>query len=317
MACSRRIYRNWPLVHELMVCEINAPAGAPIIYEKKPAPPASKERVFATPVQAPPPVEMPPPVTERFVLVPGPSLAFEHRSQRSATASASSSTLQVAPQAALQGHLSVADWPRWSAGGSVDDTAKIAAGQRDAATPPPSVRPRFIQTVALNLARWFEALRDWLSRMSSHPLIVSILSSRSYPLKSYALLAATYFLIGRLEFMALGQDGMWVNMLTVAALIEALLVYINLQRVSRTTTEAILESVALIFWWECLSILGEGTAGLFSQPGSFGVRAVAHLFKEQSPYIWWTFAILPISGLVGCSAFLFLQWRTKTYSGNE
>jgi hypothetical protein len=125
-----------------------------------------------------------------------------------------------------------------------------------------------------------------------------------YTYKSFAILVMLHFVVGALEFSALGRAAMWVNLLTLVTLVGALLVFIDLYRVRRDYTEAAGGAAGLVLRWEGLFLALELGYGFFFGPGKFGPASAIALFREQAPWIWMTYAVLPIAGALGCSAYM-------------
>jgi hypothetical protein len=125
-----------------------------------------------------------------------------------------------------------------------------------------------------------------------------------YTFKSFAVLLLLHFLVGGLEFAPLGRAAMWVNLLSLVTLSGALMVFIDLYRGGRDYSEAAGSAAALVLRWEALFLALELVFGFLLGPGGPGVSSLIALFREQAPWIWMTYAVLPMAGALGCSAYL-------------
>lgn len=139
----------------------------------------------------------------------------------------------------------------------------------------------------------------------------SLRSSKSFAVaywfKSFAALLLLHFLVGTLEFEPLGKEATWVNLLSLVTLVGALFVFIDLYREKRTSAQAVGVTVALVLRWAASLFATEFVYGYFLGPGDYGLRADLALCRDQSPWIWITYAVLPVSGTIGCSAYLFYR----------
>ena len=120
----------------------------------------------------------------------------------------------------------------------------------------------------------------------------------------------SHFLVGVLE-SPLGKEAMWVNLLSLDTLVGALLVFIDLSRARRTSSKAVGATVALVLGWAGLFFASELVCGFLLGPGAHGLRSDIALYREQSPWIWMMYTLLPVSGTIGCSAYLFYRNRLR------
>jgi hypothetical protein len=132
-----------------------------------------------------------------------------------------------------------------------------------------------------------------------------------YSFKSFGGLLLIHFIVGRTEFPTLGKAAMWVNLLSLVTLVGALLVFIDLYQTRRASSKAVGATVALVVQWASLFFATEFVYGFLLGPGVHGLRSDMALYREQSPWIWMTYAILPVSGTIGCSAYLFYRNRRQ------
>ena len=151
------------------------------------------------------------------------------------------------------------------------------------------------------LAGFFEA---WQARKWS-------LTVLPYWSKSFAVLLLLHYLVGTLEFRPLGKEAMWVNLLSLVTVVGTVLVFIDLYRARRASSEAVGATVGLVLRWEGLFLAAELVFGCFFGPGVRGLNSAIALFREQSPWIWMTYAELPLAGAIGCFAYLFHRKRLE------
>jgi hypothetical protein len=130
-----------------------------------------------------------------------------------------------------------------------------------------------------------------------------------YWFKSFVALLLLHFIVGALEFQSLGKAAMWVNLLTLVTLIGALLVFFDLYRTRCAPSKAVGATAALVLRWVVLFFATELVYGVLLGPGGYGFRSYIELYREQSPWIWMTYAMMPVSGIMGCSAYLFYRGR--------
>ena len=145
-----------------------------------------------------------------------------------------------------------------------------------------------------------------LVRALPHRLSVHALP---YPVKSFVVLLLLHFLVGALEYEPLGKVAMWVNLLSLVTVVGALLAFFNLDRARHASNKAVSSTVALVLCWEGLFLASELIYGFAFGPGPHGLKSDLALYREQSPWLWITYAVLPVSGALGCSAYLLLQSR--------
>ena len=132
-----------------------------------------------------------------------------------------------------------------------------------------------------------------------------------YSLLSFGVLLLLHFVVGAMEYSTLGKAAMWVNLLSLLTVTGGLLVFIHLERTRCVSFAALGVTVVLVLRWLCLFFVTEFVYGFLLGPGGNGVQASLALYREQFPWMWGTYAVLPVSGVLGCSAYLLFRNRTQ------
>jgi hypothetical protein len=118
-------------------------------------------------------------------------------------------------------------------------------------------------------------------------------------------LAATT--LGFASYLIFSPRIMWLCVFLLMPVVAALLVWWYLDRVSCPSEDTFMETLKLVGAWMILSFALDAVTYVFLIPRLQHRPAAWMFFKDQSPWIWLSYAVLLASGLGGRKIFLYLE----------
>jgi hypothetical protein len=106
--------------------------------------------------------------------------------------------------------------------------------------------------------------------------------------------------IGNTEYQSLGQTAMWVNLMTLAAVVGGILTYINLRQARIGAAGSVSFTTVLVLSWIAMTVICDALIGVVLVPSIANLPLNWGFFHQQSPWIWLYCAVLPLAGLGGC-----------------
>jgi hypothetical protein len=120
---------------------------------------------------------------------------------------------------------------------------------------------------------------------------------------SFAVLLLLDYIIGTTEYQSLGQSAMWVNLMTLVAVVGGILIYISLRQARIGAAGSVSFTAALVLSWVAMTIICDALIGVVLLPSKANLPLNWGFFHQQSPWIWLYCAVLPLAGLGGCVAY--------------
>jgi hypothetical protein len=117
---------------------------------------------------------------------------------------------------------------------------------------------------------------------------------------SFAVLLLLDITIGNTEYQSLGQSAMWVNLMTLAAVVGGILTYINLRQARIGAAGSVSFTTVLVLSWIAMTVICDALIGVVLVPSIANLPLNWGFFHQQSPWIWLYCAVLPLAGLGGC-----------------
>jgi hypothetical protein len=121
---------------------------------------------------------------------------------------------------------------------------------------------------------------------------------------SFAVLLLLDIIVGTTEYRFLGKSAMWMNSITLAAVVGGIQVYMILRQARIDAAGSISFTSALVLSWACMTIVSDALIGIVLVPSMHRLPPNWGFFQQQSPWIWLYCAVLPLAGLGGCLAYL-------------
>jgi hypothetical protein len=119
--------------------------------------------------------------------------------------------------------------------------------------------------------------------------------------------AAMYFIatiVGFATYLLLGPTAMWISVFTLMPVVSALLIYGYLRKMQFAADLSFVESVRLLMVWIGLSISLDAVTYILLIPAINHTTPNWTFFRDQSPWIWLSYAVLALSACVARWAYL-------------
>ncbi len=121
---------------------------------------------------------------------------------------------------------------------------------------------------------------------------------------SFAIMYAIATILGFATYVFISPTAMWVSVFTLMPAISAWLIYRYLRRMRFTYEASMAESAKLVGAWICLSFALDALSYIAVIPSLMHTSPNWTFFRDQSPWIWLSYAVLLLSGYTGRRAYL-------------
>jgi len=122
-------------------------------------------------------------------------------------------------------------------------------------------------------------------------------------MRTFAVLLLLDITVGNTEYQALGQPAMWVNLMTLVAVVGGILTYINLRQARIGAAGSVSFTATLVLSWIAMTVICDALIGVVLVPSIANLPFNWGFFHQQSPWIWLYCAVLLLAGLGGCAAY--------------
>ena len=122
-----------------------------------------------------------------------------------------------------------------------------------------------------------------------------------WTLRGCAVLIAFRLIIGFCESSLVGMRAMWVNLLTVEALLGTVIVYLYLRHASPDNAVALRSVIQMTASWLALYLVVDAGILMVFLPLKNGTPISLSAFNV--PWLWISYAMLPLAGLLGYSGY--------------
>ena len=116
---------------------------------------------------------------------------------------------------------------------------------------------------------------------------------------TFVAMYITATVIGFASYLLIGPRAMWFCAFTIMPVISALLIYTYLLRLNIRPTSSLRESLQLAIVWIALSFCFDAIAYILVVPSLSHTAPNWAFFRDQSPWIWFSYTVLLLSAWVG------------------
>jgi hypothetical protein len=110
-------------------------------------------------------------------------------------------------------------------------------------------------------------------------------------------------ILGFATYLLLSPLAMWISVFTVMPVLSALLIYVYLRTMKVSKEASLRESLAITLVWIVLSFGLDAVVYIVVIPFFSHVASNWTFFQDQSPWIWLSYVVLLLSGLVARQAY--------------
>ena len=111
-------------------------------------------------------------------------------------------------------------------------------------------------------------------------------------------------MLGFATYLLLNPFAMWVTVFTLMPMISAALIYGYLRKMKFSREATLPETVRLLITWIALSFGFDAVTYIVAVPAISHTPANWTFFRDQSPWIWLSYAVLAFSAWVGGRIYL-------------
>jgi hypothetical protein len=121
---------------------------------------------------------------------------------------------------------------------------------------------------------------------------------------SFASMYLVATIVGFTTYLLISPAAMWISVFTLMPAVSAWLVYRYLRKMRFTPETSLVESANLLLGWICLSFAFDALGYVLVIPAINHRSPNWTFFRDQSPWIWLSYAVLLFSGYIGRWAYL-------------
>ncbi|NYF80825.1 hypothetical protein HDF17_003145 [Granulicella arctica] len=121
---------------------------------------------------------------------------------------------------------------------------------------------------------------------------------------SFAAMYVIATIVGFSTYLLIGPVVMWVSVFTLMPVVSAWLIYGYLRKTTFPLETSMAETAKLLLVWICLSFACDALGYVVIIPAIMHTSPNWTFFRDQSPWIWLSYAVLLFSGYVGRWAYL-------------
>ena len=121
------------------------------------------------------------------------------------------------------------------------------------------------------------------------------------------MFATMYFvatIVGFATYLLLSPTAMWISVFTLMPVVSAVLMYVYLRKMQFDRKASLVESWRLLLVWIGLSFSLDALTYILVIPSVNHTTPNWTFFRDQSPWIWLSYAVLLISMYAGRWAYL-------------
>jgi hypothetical protein len=116
---------------------------------------------------------------------------------------------------------------------------------------------------------------------------------------SFAAMYLVATIVGFATYLLISPAAMWISVFTLMPAVSAWLIYLYLRKMRFTPEASLAESANLLLVWICLSFAFDALSYILIIPATNHTSPNWTFFRDQSPWIWLSYAVLLLSGYVG------------------
>jgi hypothetical protein len=123
----------------------------------------------------------------------------------------------------------------------------------------------------------------------------------------FGTFATMYFvatIVGFATYLLLSPTAMWISVFTLMPVVSAVLMYVYLRKMQFDRKASLVESWRLLLVWIGLSFSLDALTYILVIPSVNHTTPNWTFFRDQSPWIWLSYAVLLISMYAGRWAYL-------------
>ena len=126
-----------------------------------------------------------------------------------------------------------------------------------------------------------------------------------WTLATFAAMYIVATIVGLITYVLISPLAMWLSVFTLMPIVSALLIYGYLQKMHFSCADSLQESLRLCLFWIGLSFTFDALTYIVIIPAIRHTASNWTFFRDQSPWIWLSYAVLIVSSLAG--RFLYLR----------
>jgi hypothetical protein len=116
---------------------------------------------------------------------------------------------------------------------------------------------------------------------------------------TFAIMYLIATIIGFATYLLINPAAMWISVFTLMPIVNALLMYWYLVRMRISRQASLTEVLYLVLAWIALSFGLDAATYIFIIPALNHTASNWAFFRDQSPWIWLSYAVLLVSAYIG------------------
>jgi len=121
---------------------------------------------------------------------------------------------------------------------------------------------------------------------------------------SFAIMYLIATIVGFASYLLINPLAMWISVFTLMPIVSALLMYWYLVRMRISRQASPCKVFYLVLAWIALSFGLDAATYIFIIPSVSHTASNWTFFRDQSPWIWLSYAVLLISAIIGRKLYL-------------
>ena len=116
---------------------------------------------------------------------------------------------------------------------------------------------------------------------------------------TFAAMYGIATIVGFATYLLISPPAMWISVFTLMPIASATLIYGYLRKMQFSRDSSLRETANLVFCWIGLSFAFDAATYILIVPAASHTPPNWTFFQDQSPWIWFSYAVLLISAVLG------------------